>query len=87
MSAISLTIPLTVSITGAGPEIATPELTVGDLAVYRISISKENAARGILLPVNLNARAKVWRFQDIRIYNNSEYVYAIPPIALAFPPR
>ena len=79
MSAISLSIPHP----GTATEIVTPELSAGDLAGYRFSMSKENAARKSLLPVNLNSLAKVWMPHDIRIPSDSEYVYAIFTIALA----
>ena len=64
-------------------EIVSPELYSDELDGYRISTRRGNEVRRILLPANLNVRAKVWMSRDLRIYSNSEYVYAIPPIALA----
>ena len=47
---------------------------------------KRNTVQMSLLPINLNARwgGEVWMAQCLRIYYNSEYVYAISPIALRY---
>lgn len=39
--------------------------------------------RNSLLPIDLNPRTKVWAPRDLKIYHNSEYRYAISPIAVA----
>ena len=82
MSAISLSIPPQDSTTGE-PENVAVELSANTHAGYRISTPQENAVQKSLLPANLNVRTQVWTPQGLSISANSEYAYAIPPIALA----
>ena len=83
MYAISFSIPIHPGpIAVTDPEIAFTELFANELAGYRFSMSRESASRKILLHSNLNARDEVCMSQDLRIYSNSEYVYASSPNAL-----
>ena len=83
MSADSISIPHRAYVTGE-PSKSPNEFSANSTPCYRISIFQENAVRKILIPENLNCRAKVWMAQDLSIYTNSEYVYATYPIALSF---
>ena len=58
-------------------------MEAGEIALYRISMSKDDAARQTLNPPNTNVRNKVWTSRDLQSFYNSEYIYATYPIDLA----
>ena len=82
MSVISISIPRNAPITNEKGK-APPGKSANDLAGYRIALSREEAVQKCLLPANSNARPEIRMSQDLMIYSNSEYVYAISPIDLA----
>ena len=59
-------------------------ITAYEMSGYRPSMTKDDALRKCLLPISDNVESRVWMSQDLSIYSNSEYVYAIFPIAVAF---
>ena len=46
------------------------------------SMSLEGAIRKRIAPIAENARTRIWMSQDLRVYSNSEYAYAIFPISI-----
>ena len=84
MSAMSLSIPQPPgSIAVTAPGDFAHYLSSGELAGYRVSTSRRNAVQTSFFPANLNGRSKIWKSQDLKIYDNSEYFFATFPIALA----
>ena len=49
---------------------------------YMSSMSEEDAVRKCLLPISDNVTSRDWMSRDLSVYSNSEYVYAIYPIAV-----
>ena len=65
------------------PEIQERPKTANGISGYRTSMAKEDALRKCLLPVSDNVTSRVWMSRDLSVYSNSEYFYAIFPIAVA----
>ena len=54
-----------------------------EVSEYRASMSQEDAVRKSLFPISLNVRTQIWMSRDLKIFSNSEYAYAIFPVAIA----
>ena len=85
MPALSIPIP---HVEGSASEQAAPTapekvLTANKFPGYRLYIPKVDAIRKCLAPIPDNARARIWMYQDLSLYPNSVYVYAIVSIAIA----
>ena len=57
-------------------------LTANELFGYKSDISKEDAIRKRPVPIYENVRNRTWMSQELSIYSNSEYAYAIFPIEI-----
>ena len=71
------------SVSGPSPDKPERTLYANEVSGYRQSTNKEESVQKSLLPISLNARAKIWMSRDLKVFPNSEYVYAISPIAIA----
>ena len=56
-------------------------LTANEMSGYRTATIKEDALQKCRLPISDNVQSRVWMSHDLSVYSNSEYVYAIFPIA------
>ena len=86
MSVLSVPIPRwEASVAGQasppGPEKA---LTANEVSGYRVSMGLECAFRKRLAPISENARSRISMSQELSAYSNSEFAYAIFPIAIDF---
>ena len=86
MASISAPIP---QVEGPASEQASPTApgkiqTANELSGYRASTTKENDVQKCHSPISDNVRKRIRMSQDLSIYSNSEYVYAIFPSAVAF---
>ena len=57
--------------------------SANDLPGCKKSTALEDSIREFLAPIPDNARARIWMSLDLSLYSNSEYVYAIFPIAIS----
>ena len=82
MSLLRAPIPL-VGWSESEPAPCDPErvLSANEVAGYRAPLSLEDAVRKCLLPISSNFRSEIWISRDLKVFPNSEYVYAISPIA------
>ena len=88
MSVLSVHIP---HVEGSASEQSPPEVpdraqSANELPGRRSSMIREDAVRTWTLPISDNFTSRVWVSQDLSVYYNSEYVYAISPIAVDFSP-
>ena len=86
MSVISARIPdMEVSMSEQSATIApVPGLTPNEVSRWRTCMSKEDAIQKRLAPISENVRNRILMSQELSIYSNSDYVYAIFPIAVDF---
>ena len=59
-------------------------LSANEVSGYRHPMSPEDAIRKCLAPISENARNRIRAFQELSVYSNSEFAYAIFPIVIAF---
>ena len=85
MSIISIPIPdMEASVfEQAAPIVTVPVLTANEVSGYRTCTSKEDAIRKRIAAISENAQNRILMSQELSIYANSEYVYAIFSIAIA----
>ena len=86
MSALSIHIP---HAEGPSSEQAAPPapenvLTANELSGYRVSMALECAIGKWPAPISENTRTRISMSQDLSLYSNSDYFYAISPIAIDF---
>ena len=67
----------------ASPPVPEKVQTAHELSGYRPSMRKEEDAHQYPSPISDNFRTRIWTSQDLSLYSNSEYVYAIFPIEVA----
>ena len=58
-------------------------LSAKEVSGYRQSMPPGDAIQKRLSPISENARNRVWTSRELGVYSNSEFVYAICPIAIA----
>ena len=85
MPALSIPIPQgAVSVSEQASPMAPGKVqTANGLSGYKNSTALEDSIQKFLAPISVNARTRIWTAQDLSLYSNSEYLYAIFPIAIA----
>ena len=58
-------------------------LSANEVSGYMQSMFPEDAIRKCLSPISENARSRILMSQELSVYSNSEFVYAIFPIAIS----
>ena len=59
-------------------------LSANEVSGYMQSMFPEDAIRKCLSPISENARSRILMSQELSVYSNSEFAYAIFPIVIAF---
>ena len=67
----------------ASPEVLVKAPTANELSGYRPSTNKEDAVQKFIILISDNAQSRVWMSQDLSVYSNFQYVYAIFPTSVA----
>ena len=85
MSAASVNIPgnVGISVSESQVEIPAPEKSSNELDGYKVSMPKSDAVEKCIGPISENARNQIWMCPELSVFSNSEYAYAIFPIAIA----
>ena len=65
------------------PMVSEKAQSANDVSGYRTSMAIEDAIQKCLAPISENARTRIWMSQELSVYSNSEFAYAIFPIAIA----
>ena len=85
MSVVSVQVPenIGVSVSENAIGIPAPERSPNELDGYKVSMWKADAVGKCLGQISENARNQVWMCPELSVFSNSEYVYAIFPIAIS----
>ena len=85
MSVVSVNTPGNIGISVSGSPVGIPphEKSPNELDGGKVSMTKADAVEKCLGPISENTRNQFCTCPDLSAFPNSEYVYAIYPIAIA----
>ena len=84
MSVVSVNPPWSVGVSASESpiEVPAPGRSPNELDGYKESMGEAGAVGKRRDPISGNARRKIWMRPELSVFSNSEYAYAIYPIAI-----